>query len=84
MKRRIIATLLIVLSLVTVTGCGNKQVFDFKRHFHKAIVKFPDDTVRELEVERWNDYEGEQLQIITPDGEIFLVNSVNCVLIGEE
>ena len=66
-----------------LTGCGNKQIFDMQRTFDEAIVKMPDGEVKTLKIKSWKDYEGEQLQITTDDGQTYLVSSFNCVLIDE-
>ena len=76
----IICALVIVLS---ASGCGNKQFFDTNYTFNKAIVRMPDNTVLEIEILSWNDYDGEQIQIIDKDGVVYLVSSYNCVLIKE-
>lgn len=83
MKKLIAATLLITL-LATLCGCGNKDMFDTVYTYNKAIVKMPDDTSKEIQIKKWRDYEdGEQIQIEDMQGNIYLVNSVNCVLIKD-
>lgn len=76
----IICALVIVLS---ASGCGNKQFLDTNYTFNKAIVRMPDETVLEIEISTWKDYDGEQIQIIDKDGVVYLVSSYNCVLIKE-
>lgn len=75
----IIATILILLGL---TGC-NKQIIDLKYTYNKAICNIG-GTYKEIEIKKWNDYEGEQLQIIDKDNNVYLVSSFNCTLINEE
>lgn len=58
-KIRIIITALTMMLLLS--ACGNKTVWDTTYTFDKAIVRLPNDTVIEGEVEKWNDYEGEQI-----------------------
>lgn len=62
---------------------GNKTVWDTKYTFNKAIVILNDGTKMEIEIEKWNDYDGEQIQIQSKDGKIYLVSSFNTILVKE-
>lgn len=81
MKKKFL--LVLILGVLLLTACGNKDIFDTNYTYDKAIVEFPGGEVKELEIRQWSDYEGEQIQIITKDGKIYLINSVNAVLIRE-
>lgn len=61
---------------------GNKDAFDFNYTFNKAITYIGDEKI-ELDIESWKDYEGEQIQIVTSDGKVYLVSGLNTMLIGE-
>lgn len=76
---------LIVLACIAIglAGCGNLDMFDTNYTFHKAYIRWPDGTMKVIEIKQWCDYEGEQLQIIGKDGKIYLVNSVNTVLVRD-
>lgn len=78
-----IAALALVLILCMCVGCGNQTVLDTNYKFDRAIVEMPGGEVVEIELKQWGDYDGEQLQLIAKDGTIYLVNSVNCVLIND-
>ena len=71
-----------IIVAVVLVGC-NRQVFDFKWNFNKAIVKMPDGTTQELKVYKWCDYEGDQIQIIDSKGKTWLFHANNVVLINE-
>ena len=81
--KRIIVLLMVVLTVVVMSACGNKDLWDTEYTFNKAIVKFPDGTSKTLEIKCWSDYDGEQIQITTKDGTLYVFNSVNCVLVKE-
>ena len=81
--KKILAILLAILMVVCLSACGNYDLWDTEYTFDKAIVKFPDGTVETLEIKNWTDYDGEQLQITTKDGIVYVFNSVNCVLVKE-
>lgn len=91
MKNKSIARGLCVLLLIAVlaliacmcTGCGNMDMWDTNYTFDRAIIEMPGGKVIEVEIKQWRDYEGEQVQIITEDGTIYLVSTYNCVLIRD-
>lgn len=83
MKKTVILIVIILIMSLVLVGCGNKDMFDTVRTYDYALVSFPDGTSEKIEIKQWRDYEdGEQIQIIAKDGNIYLVNSVNCVLIN--
>ena len=64
-----------------VCGCGNLDIIDTNYTYDTALVKWPDGSVKKIEVEQWTGYEGEQIQIIGKDGKIYLISMNNAVLI---
>lgn len=77
------AAILIPLLIALIPSwIGNKDAFDFNYTFNKAITYVGDERI-ELDIESWTDYEGEQIQIVTPDGKVYLVSGLNTMLIGE-
>ena len=72
------------LCIGALTGCGNQTFIDTNYTYDRAIIKLANDEVIEVEVKEWRDYEyGEQLQIITPDGTVYLTSSTRCDLIRD-
>ena len=61
---------------------GNKTMIDFKYQYNKAITSINGEKI-EIEIDTWKDYEGEQIQIISKDGKVYLLSSFNTLLIGE-
>lgn len=85
MKKRlfvVMVALMLLVSVLLLTACGNKQVFDFNQKFEYAYVCWPDGTAEKLKINSWKDYDGEQLQITTDEG-TYLFHSANCVLAHE-
>ena len=79
--KKIILCLSIILLL---SGCGNKDWFDTDNTFTKAIVQMPGGDVKEITINSWSDYDGEQIKLVEKDtGKIYIVNSVNCVLVNK-
>lgn len=82
--KKIIAIIMMISVLFMFSGC-NQMIFDTVYTFDYAIVEFPSGDVKTIEISKWTDYEdGEQLQIMANDGTVYLVNSVNCVLVREK
>ena len=83
-KRLTIITMIAaaILILFGLTGC-NQQIIDMNYTYDKAICKIGNET-KEIEIKKWNDYEGEQLQSIDKEGNVYLVSSFNCTLIKEK
>ena len=83
--RKVVMTSAIIgaLSLSALTGCScNKQIMDFKYSFNKAII-FNGDTATIIEIQKWNDYDGEQIQLITKDGAVIVTSSFDTKLIND-
>ena len=82
MKKTIIITALAsTLALSTLTGC-NYDFMDFHYQFNKAII-FGDNTATIIEIKKWTDYDGEQLQIETEDGALIVTSSFDTKLIND-
>lgn len=82
-RGHILTALLLLVMLVLVTGC-NKQIFDTTYSYDYAYCDYQNDKVpTEMQIKKWNDYDGEQLQIIDEDGNVWLVNSTRCVLVDK-
>jgi len=76
-------TILLALGIIfSLTGC-NYQMIDTKLTYDRAIIQLANDEVIEVKVKSWKDYDGEQLQIITEDGTVYLTNSFRCDLIRD-
>ena len=85
MKKKILGTLLVAMMMLSMVGCGNKDMFDTNYTYNKAIIDLANGESIEVEIKQWRDYEdGDQLQIITPDGTVYLTSSYNCTLIRSE
>lgn len=73
----------IVITASSIVGCGNKDMFDTVYTYDNVIMKLPDGSIIEGNVESWTDYkDGDQFQIKV-NGKTYLVHSEDCVLIAE-
>lgn len=73
-----IATGIVLAIIFCLTGC-NKQIIDTKRTFKTAMCRY-DGYSFNLKIKKWNDYEGEQIQIIDETGHTYLISTNNCFL----
>lgn len=75
---------ILIVTMFALTACGNRDMFDTVYTYNYAIVDCLDGRVEKIGIKQWRDYEdGEQIQITAKDGTVYLVNSVNCILIRE-
>lgn len=77
----ILGITVVVIAVLLLSGC-NKQIIDLDYSYDKAICQIGNE-VREIKIDKWKDYEGEQLQIKSKDGKTYLVSSINCTLVRE-
>lgn len=54
-------------TVLSTSGCGNKQVFDFNKSFNVAI-ETNNGFVSVVGIQEYADYEGSQVQFVTEDG----------------
>ena len=47
------------------------------------MIRWPDGSVKELKIDKWRDYDGEQIQIRAEDGKVYLISSANAVLVRD-
>lgn len=73
--------LILICSLVFIlTGC-NKQVFDFDYNYNEIRCNY-DGIKFNLKIDKWTDYEGEQIQVKS-NGKTYLLSANKCYMIGE-
>ena len=60
-----------VTSALSLTGCGNKQIFDFNKSFNVA-VESNGDSISVVPIYGYADYTGSQIQFKTKDGLVVL------------
>ena len=83
MKRKsLIGLLAAAIVSISVSGCGNKDLWDTVYTYDYAIIQLQNGEVVEGRVEKWSDYEdGDQIQV-TIDGKTYLEHSSNIDLIA--
>ncbi len=79
MKKKIFS-LGIILSIILLTGC-NKDIWDTQYTFDRIVCNYNGEKF-ELKIDKWTDYEGEQLQIKS-DGKVYLLSANYCYMVAE-
>lgn len=83
MKKIVILAALLVLILISCTGCYNKQLFDVTYHYDRAIVYLPNGEIVEGRVSSWKDFDdGDSIQVKI-DGKTYLTHICNVCLIDD-
>lgn len=72
--------IVIIFCLLFMTGC-NKQLIDIDYSYDKVICNYDGDKF-ELKIDKWTDYDGEQLQIKS-NNKTYLVSANKCYLVKE-
>jgi hypothetical protein len=84
MKKKLIATVLALGMVISMSGCGNRQMIDLTYNYKYAVISLPNGDIVEGAVESWRDYDdGDQLQV-TVDGVTYLLHAANVALMTEE
>lgn len=87
MKKLSIVCLIAISSLFS--GCGNigegnVDIFVSNFKYQYALVRWPDGTMKKIEIKRWTDMCGNgKIQITTPDDNIYLLPIYNTILVKE-
>lgn len=77
-----IATLAAIMVL-SLTGCGNMQLFDTTYNFNYGYVSLPNGEVIEGKVTSWMDYSESDMVQVVINGKTYLTFSSNVVLVSE-
>ena len=72
--------LILSLGVILLTGC-NKQILDLDYEYNKVKCNYDGDKF-ELNIDKWTDYDGEQLQVKS-NGKTYLLSGNKCYLIKD-
>ena len=74
---------ILLAAVVTLSGCGNYDMWDTTYRFHRAIISLPNGEIVDGKVDRWVDFESDAVQVVI-DGTTYLTHYSNVVLINEK
>ena len=83
MRNIFVAGIITASIMLSAYACSNKDFIDTNLTYNKAIIELHDGTTITVDVKKWRDYSGVQLQITTKDGITYLTSTYNCTLIRE-
>lgn len=81
LKAKIAAGTMAGVLVLSMSGCGNHSFIDTKYVFNKAIT-VNDGVATIYDIEKWNDYDGEQIQLILKDGTVVVTSAFDTKLIN--
>ncbi len=76
----IFLTGILALICIALTGC-NKQIIDLDYSYNKVYCNYDGDKF-ELKIDKWNDYDGEQIQVKSGK-KTYLLSANKCYLVKE-
>ena len=81
--KKLVLIALMVVALIVLSSCGNRQVgIDTYQTFTKAYIKLGNEW-KIVGIKSWRDFEnGDEVQIITDKGEVYLTHYSNMVLVN--
>lgn len=81
----ILIVIMLLVGLVTFSACGNRQVgIDTAQSFNRAYIKLGGEW-KEVTVKSWRDFNnGDEVQIVTTDGTVYLSHYSNMVLVSKK
>lgn len=79
--KKIILVSFVFLVLFLLSACGNRQIGpDTNQSFNRAWIKLG-DAWYEMTIKAWRDFDnGDEIQIITENGDVYLTHYSNMVL----
>lgn len=84
-KKYILLVVALLISLIVLSSCGNRQVgIDTNQTFTSALINLGGEW-KTVSVKSWRDFDnGDGVQIITSNGEVYLTHYVNVILVNKK
>ena len=84
-KKYILLVVVLLISLIVLSSCGNRQVgIDTNQTFTTALINLGGEW-KTVSVKSWRDFDnGDEVQIITSNGEVYLTHYVNVILVNKK
>ena len=84
-KKYILLVVALLISLIVLSSCGNRQVgIDTNQTFTTALINLGGEW-KTVSVKSWRDFDnGDEVQIITSNGEVYLTHYVNVILVNKK
>ena len=83
MKKFIQFMALVLVAVLILTACGNRQMIDTTWDYDYAVISLPNGATVEGAVQSWKDFENSDQIQVKIDGITYLVHSSDVVLMAE-
>ena len=85
MIRKILITVFVCLSFITLSGCGNKDILGTTFTFKYAKIRLVDGRIVEGEVKQWAKYDKQDsIRVTFENGEEYYTHSSNVILYNKQ
>ena len=75
--------MLLVLTTVMLSGCGNQQFIDTTYTYDRAVCKLQNGEVVDGKLTSWRDYDSSDSIQVVVNGKTYYTHLMNCTLIAE-
>lgn len=82
MKKGLVGLVIGIGLYLGLSGCGNRQIIDTSWNYNRAIITLGEEII-EVEVSSWKDFDDTSIQIKSKDGQVYLTDIKNVLLIKE-
>lgn len=83
--KKLLITVFVCLSFITLSGCGNKDILGTTFTFKYAKVRLVDGRIVEGEVKQWAKYdEQDSIRVTFENGEAYYTHSSNVTLYNKQ
>lgn len=81
MIKKLLITIFVYLSFITLSGCGNKDILGTTFTFKYAKIRLVDVRIVECEVKQWAKYNNQDsVRVTFENGEEYYTHSSNVIL----
>lgn len=81
MIKKLLITVFVCLSFITLSGCGNKDILGKNFTFKYAKIRLVDGQIVEGEVKQWAKYnKQDSIRVTFENGEVYYTHSSNVIL----
>lgn len=81
--KKVICLLLILVVILSLCACGNRQLIDTTYSYEYAYVQLPGGKVVEGKISSWKDWEDSDTVQVVIGGKTYLSHYSNIVLVSE-
>lgn len=79
-----LAVVAVLMSSLSLSACGNKDIFATEYEFKTAEIRMLDGTIKKVNVKAWSrDTEANNIRVTATDGTVYYSSSDNIMLIDK-